>query len=53
VRTDLGTCDSRAVGLRELPWAFTEHGALMAANVLHSATNGTIGVRGETTESAR
>jgi hypothetical protein len=23
-------------GLRKLPWAFTEHGALMAANVLHS-----------------
>ena len=23
-------------GLRKLPWAFTEHGALMAANVLRS-----------------
>jgi hypothetical protein len=23
-------------GLRKLPWVFTEHGALMAANVLHS-----------------
>jgi hypothetical protein len=23
-------------GLRKLPWAFTEHGAVMAANILHS-----------------
>jgi hypothetical protein len=27
---------SRHGGLRKLPWAFTEHGALMAANVLRS-----------------
>ncbi|PWB80601.1 MAG: DNA-binding protein [Candidatus Methylomirabilota bacterium] len=27
---------SRHGGVRKLPWAFTEHGAVMAANILHS-----------------
>ena len=35
-RNSSQTVMSRHGGLRKLPWAFTEHGALMAANVLRS-----------------
>src|SRR6266487_3164761 len=31
-------------GIRKLPWAFTEHGAIMAANILNSARAVEMGV---------
>ena len=34
LKYQFGTSSSRYGGRRKLPWAFTEHGAVMAANVL-------------------
>lgn len=36
LRCQIGTSNARG-GRRYLPWVFTEHGAIMAANVLDSA----------------
>lgn len=36
LRSQIATSSGRHGGRRTLPWAFTEHGALMAANVLNS-----------------
>ena len=36
LKYQIGTSSSRHGGRRKVPWAFTEHGAIMAANVLNS-----------------
>jgi hypothetical protein len=36
LKYQIGTSSSGHGGRRKLPWAFTEHGAIMAANVLNS-----------------
>ena len=36
LKSQFATSSSRHGGKRKLPWAFTEHGAIMAANVLNS-----------------
>ena len=36
LKHQIGTSSSGHGGRRKLPWAFTEHGAIMAANVLNS-----------------
>lgn len=36
LKSQIATSSSGHGGVRKLPWAFTEHGALMAANVLRS-----------------
>ena len=36
LKFQIGTSSSQHGGRRKLPWVFTEHGAIMAANVLNS-----------------
>ncbi|MEO6992444.1 MAG: ORF6N domain-containing protein [Lacunisphaera sp.] len=36
LKSQIATSSSEHGGARKLPWAFTEHGALMAANILRS-----------------
>jgi hypothetical protein len=43
-RSQFATGSSRHRGVAYRPWAFTEHGALMAANILHSKRAGHVSV---------
>ncbi|MEK7686526.1 MAG: hypothetical protein AAB466_14005 [Verrucomicrobiota bacterium] len=36
MKSQIATSSSAHGGRRKLPWAFTEHGAIMAPNVLNS-----------------
>jgi hypothetical protein len=36
LKSQIATSSSKHGGHRKLPWAFTEHGSIMAANILHS-----------------
>lgn len=42
--SQIATSNEGRGGNRKLPWAFTEHGAIQAANVLNSATAVAMGV---------